>query len=1110
MLDKSRIRNDATRVLKAIQLAGDQSDEMIAKAIEDVVKLVDINRAYKGLGQLPERLDAEPYDPEAISEDQYGYDTMVNTTTIYMLKSYEASDLHESEDGSSRASRSKSKGGSQQHSDLEADSESFSFIMQGLSVIGEKLWHLASFYVPAPLSRLGESLATGAAELAGRVVSGLMSTDVVGLGISTAVGLYTARAGERINYRPLQSHGILLVGGVAFSYIPYIDFEVDTQQRLLSVSNTAKVVSGVTTMARQSAALASPVAPTGLKVLAALSIVHKVVMNEWVYGRKDFPKTQQELSFFMYEMSLNVADNVITADHAKDLIYGQYGAFLRPRSVPAVYVMPSDEPMTLSEPVNSKRSANFDDFVAAKRQRTFAVPDVVVRNYLDLETYRPNLDTAAFQKPVLDTVAFQKPTKMHAEVLFTGPKVKTRPLTEVVVNRLKPRPDRGSEAFFRRVLPPETPRPNMVTEYIYDGKPAKKQQQQPTADDVLKALVATYGYDRVAAVEEALVQARVARTQPSVAHTQPSVAPDPKNFNIEFMFGGGDIASLITEHDIPKLTKSFTDLGAAMFSAVKGDADRYKVKGSGGKPYAIEPQVMQDVPIGKPIINVIKEGREAQLRLVHRLTNEFERFLEEKAAEADEKAEKKEEEYKQEPNTDKEILDRMMTHIGRLLYRKVTGEISAPFVNLGKLMQPLLRADTYHYFLENVLKPSARATHKFVIVPASDAAYYVDDFLHRGETMEDLDKELDWIDTGFVKSLGDLYTWARSVDDDVPRGDMRGFDHHSKATTNSKGVIGSLIDSGQIGVDLDLAPDVEIKDIASIQTVLAGSGGGGEPDVPLKPILAKGVETWIRDTHVDQGLEHLSGQVVFNHPGMYADQMLGFTHITNQGPPVETLATYKPITRVPRPVEVYDAQVVFKQAFLPKDPLLNFASISDQGPKQAQDKTTEQGPKVDQETSTETKVGTPNTQTETRDQAIPTVVNVEKKEPFVLKIEPVVDDSFEKAIERDKSIRANLRPFLAMVGTDSFNEQAESDRLKANNLMMGQLPQRHIGTAVSNPLQFGQMVQEGVRYSGDLDATPVYYMGGSLTEGDELYGTVRNRMPDVPTTISRSSKIFKS
>ena len=94
----------------------------------------------------------------------------------------------------------------------------------------------------------------------------------------------------------------------------------------------------------------------------------------------------------------------------------------------------------------------------------------------------------------------------------------------------------------------------------------------------------------------------------------------------------------------------------------------------------------------------------------------------------------------------------------------------------------------------------------------------------------------------------------------------------------------------------------------------------------------------------------------------------------------------------------------------------------------------------------------------------------------------------------EKKRLLSLRPFLASAGTSIFDEQDDpaSTELKMRNLEMGMTPHNPLGV-LDNRLALSQLAQDGVRYT-DLDpvTTNQYFTGGSLCDGDRLYGTKRN------------------
>ena len=85
-----------------------------------------------------------------------------------------------------------------------------------------------------------------------------------------------------------------------------------------------------------------------------------------------------------------------------------------------------------------------------------------------------------------------------------------------------------------------------------------------------------------------------------------------------------------------------------------------------------------------------------------------------------------------------------------------------------------------------------------------------------------------------------------------------------------------------------------------------------------------------------------------------------------------------------------------------------------------------------------------------------------------------------------------LAPFLSTGGVDIFDdlESDESDKLKQENLMMGQYkpPNWPLGN-IDNPLWLGNMKNKAMRWGGELETMPMKFKGGSLTEGAKLYGS---------------------
>lgn len=124
----------------------------------------------------------------------------------------------------------------------------------------------------------------------------------------------------------------------------------------------------------------------------------------------------------------------------------------------------------------------------------------------------------------------------------------------------------------------------------------------------------------------------------------------------------------------------------------------------------------------------------------------------------------------------------------------------------------------------------------------------------------------------------------------------------------------------------------------------------------------------------------------------------------------------------------------------------------------------------------------------------------------------VFSDDVSTQQEYVKSQRANLRPFLPIAGTDAFDEQDsfESDKLKERNLMMGMVGFNPTGNITNNPFIYGNAVNTGLRFSGELFAMPEVLNGGTLTEGATLYGSYRptptNPMDIMPPPSTRSCR----
>jgi len=150
------------------------------------------------------------------------------------------------------------------------------------------------------------------------------------------------------------------------------------------------------------------------------------------------------------------------------------------------------------------------------------------------------------------------------------------------------------------------------------------------------------------------------------------------------------------------------------------------------------------------------------------------------------------------------------------------------------------------------------------------------------------------------------------------------------------------------------------------------------------------------------------------------------------------------------------------------------------------------------------------TDTPTQPEPVPPPFRVPPEQLWPMSNDMVDDiaDNYEKS----KSALVNLRPFLASAGSDMLADQEsyESDKLKEANLLMGQFkPVNWPNGNLSNPFWVSNMARDGILQMDEMDQTPKYYMGSSLTAPDARYGTARDRMPKTRPTISRSSYIFK-
>lgn len=100
----------------------------------------------------------------------------------------------------------------------------------------------------------------------------------------------------------------------------------------------------------------------------------------------------------------------------------------------------------------------------------------------------------------------------------------------------------------------------------------------------------------------------------------------------------------------------------------------------------------------------------------------------------------------------------------------------------------------------------------------------------------------------------------------------------------------------------------------------------------------------------------------------------------------------------------------------------------------------------------------------------------------------------EDYIETERDRILSLRGFLPTAGTSIFDEQDEplTNELKMRNLEMGMTPHDPLGV-MDNRIALSNYIQDGFRYSNlDPVTTNQYFTGGSMCDGDRLYGTKRD------------------
>jgi len=99
-------------------------------------------------------------------------------------------------------------------------------------------------------------------------------------------------------------------------------------------------------------------------------------------------------------------------------------------------------------------------------------------------------------------------------------------------------------------------------------------------------------------------------------------------------------------------------------------------------------------------------------------------------------------------------------------------------------------------------------------------------------------------------------------------------------------------------------------------------------------------------------------------------------------------------------------------------------------------------------------------------------------------------------VDLAKQRQSSLEAFLPYAGTDIFSKTLENPqriKLVIDNLTLGQTRPLNwpLGGVSSNPLHAGNVANQGLMEMAPLNTTPVYYEGGSLTQGALVSGSVK-------------------
>ena len=1127
MLQKNQVRNDATRLLHGKN----------PETLDDIVELVMVNRAYySGEGELPKTVDATKYDPSRVkTEAQHRHDGIVNSTTISLIQHYESVDrARGGPTGTKAAQESKSKGGTNPNQSEEGWQASTSIIMQNVTKFFGKLLHNVFVYVRTS-AFLFEATATASQVFSkGGSLQSMASVKLV----------------------------MMFAGQVPFSGGPIdINFDDETKRALMTTSNTLKTTSGVISFVRGGQTLfLDSMAGSIQKSFALLAVAHKLVWGEWIYNDQHFPETKMEAVTFLAELSLNSATNVITARTMKDMFLQRYGSYIKAQTL-AIAPPPKPPPQSVKvvddAPEFADGTPGFElgGKTLKGEDRSKVITDIVDQERGNFEPMQGPSEIRPQDRVGPNTEKFLW-NQARARAMATKAQVFQSGLSD------GPNPDIGKPQATSEFIQWKQGRAQAVEVKTQAFQKIVEQQRISTRvfeTDDDKAFKIWSLKQRTKTMDKVLDFAKEAGFDIDPAHNLRARTSVLGKSNLLFKgssgIGGGGggggtgsstqlLTKQVVSEEIPRTTsllgksrlvkdltmkswfESFADnmatlsnfkfehfdtpfqsLAASISSAINSDSERYQTK-THSASYSIEPHVHSGEPIGVPVITVIQEARQKYLDQFKPLLRiaAAQPVVEDEAAKStvgEAETPQPEPTPKQQKNVaeprEKDPLEKDPTLVETIFKEfepifKVPGkedaftteelgedleEIFDNLKNLGSviasdtyeyLVAPMTKVENYIHFLDNVVKPAYSATRDYALVPLSDAIYYTADWLMTPNELTDdqIDDELAYIladnHQAFYEGLYEVYKmtlmeppkvaeWIQPMDtSEAPKeGSFLNLDETTPLGPDFYDAvpepIGPFMEPRSEPIKFGLGAIGPFMEYRQHQDV-----GAIGPFMPHQDIGAIGPFM----PHQDIGAIG---------PFM-PHQDIGAIGPFMPHQDVGSIGPFLPYEPVPAPIG----------PFLQTQTAAPTVAPTDRG--------------VDDE-----------------DTPTPTVAPIKPAKRTVDQLY-ASDTSVQREVDRAKDARSNLRPYLANAGTDAFEEQ-ENDWLKVQNLMMGQTPHRPIGTPANNPLAFGQMVQEGVRYSGKLDETPVYYKGGSLTDGDTLYGTVRDSMPTPKGRVSKRHKVFQ-